>query len=139
VDVNGSPEIRSRNSAKIDKHDEWMGLPPCQHEGMMVADACIGNATFVERVRYTLKVLLKPPLPRCPVLLGKVLYSGTHTGDFLTLPQVRKLAAELRQLRELDVGKIHVSSADLRAIRSVAAKLRKLTKVSLEIGKPIAF
>lgn len=36
VESNGSPEISSKSPAKIDKHDEWMNLPPCQHEGMMV-------------------------------------------------------------------------------------------------------
>ncbi|MGA2414924.1 MAG: hypothetical protein ABSF59_10765 [Candidatus Sulfotelmatobacter sp.] len=139
VEVNGSPEIRSKTSAKINEHDEWMALPPCQHEGMMVAGAYIGNATFVERVRYSLKVLLKPPPPRCPVLLGKVLYCGTHTGDYLTLAQVRRLAAELQQLKEFDLENTEISSTKLRSIRSVATKLRRLTNIALEIKKPIAF
>jgi hypothetical protein len=139
VESNGSPEIHSKNSAKIDKHDEWMALPPCKHSDMMVAGVYIGNATFVERVRYTLDAFLKPPLPRCPVLLRKVLYCGTHTGDYLTLAEVRRLAVELQQLNELDLENTDVSSTDLRSIRSVAAKLRRLTKIALETKKPIAF
>jgi hypothetical protein len=139
VESNGSPEIHSKNPAKIDKHDEWMALPPCQHKEMMVAGFYIGNMTLVERVYNALEAALKLPLPRCPVLLRKVFYCGTHTGDYLTLAQVRKLAVELQQLKKLDLEKTDVSSADLRLIRSVAAKLRRLTKVALEIKKPIAF
>jgi hypothetical protein len=139
VESNGSLEISSKSPAKIDKHDEWMNLPPCQHEGMTVAGFYIGNMTLVLRVYNALESVLRPPRPRCPVLLEKVLYSGTHTGDYLTLAQVRKLAVELQQLKELDLEKTHVSSTDLRFIRSVAAKLRRLTKVALETKKPIAF
>ena len=139
VESNGSPEIHSKNPAKVDKHDEWMALPPCQHQGMVAAGFYLGNMTLVERVCNALEAVLRHPLPRCPVLLKKVLYCGTHTGDHLTLTQVRRLAVELQQLKELDLEKTDVSSADLRFIRSVAAKLRRLTRVALEIKKPIAF
>jgi hypothetical protein len=139
LESNGSPEIRSKNSSKVNKHDEWMALPPCQHKDMMIAGCYVGNMTLVERVYNTLEAVLKPPLPRCPVLLKKVLYCGTHTGDYLTLAQVRKLAVELQQLKQLDLEKTDVSSTDLRFIRSVAAKLRRLTKIALETKKPIAF
>ena len=37
VESNGSPEIRSQNRAKVDRHDEWMALPPCRHRDMLVA------------------------------------------------------------------------------------------------------
>ena len=62
VESNGSPEIHSKNPAKIDKHDEWMALPPCQHREMMVAGFYIGNMTLVERVYNALGAALKPPL-----------------------------------------------------------------------------
>jgi len=59
----------------------------------MMMDGCfVGNITLVDQVYGALASVLKPPLPRCPVLLGKVLYDGTHTGDYLTRSQVARLA-----------------------------------------------
>ena len=139
VETNGSPEIRSTNPGKTDKHDKWMELPPCKHKGMMISGFYLGSMTLIERVHNSLKSMLKPPLPKCPVLLRKVLYCGTHTGDYLTLVQVRMLAVELQQLKELDLKKVGIPSGDARCIRSVGAKLRRLTRVALEIKKPIAF
>lgn len=106
---------------------------------MMIAGFYLGNATLVSDVYNALEAVLRPPLPGCPVLLNNVLYSGTHTGDYLSLAQVRELAVELQRLEELDLETTDVSSEDLKSIRSVAEKLRSLTEVALEISKPIAF
>jgi len=139
VESNGSPGINSEEPDEIDKHDEWMALPPCEHDEMIIAGFYLGNATLVQHVHNALEALLRPPLPGCPVLLNNVLYSGTHAGDYLSLPQVRELAVELQQLEELDLETTAVSSESLRIIKSVAEKLRSLTKIALEISKPIAF
>jgi len=79
VRSNGSPDIRSKNLAKLEKHDEWMELPPCKHDSMMVGGSCLGNIGLVDHVSSVLLAVLRPPLPTCPVLLGKVLYDGGHT------------------------------------------------------------
>ena len=139
VRSNGSPEIHSKNPARIDKHDMWMESPPCQHKGMMAAGSYLGNVVLVERVHQALESVLRYPLPRCPIVMTRVLQSGTHTGDYLKLRHVRSLERELQKLKQLDLRKAGVSSAELRLIRSVIAKLGRLTKVALRIKKPIAF
>ena len=140
VSSNGSPEIRSKDSIKIEEHDKWMEIPPCQHESMMVDGCFLGNMALIERMRNALAaVSRRPPLPTFPVLLGRVIYSGTHTGDYLTIAQVRKLAMELQQLKSFHLRQVGVSSANLQAIMSVISKLDKLVRTSRKVRKPIAF
>jgi hypothetical protein len=137
---NGSPEIRSKDPAKVGEHDEWMELPPCAHGSMMIDGCDLGSIGLVDQVHDALQAALKPSLPRCPVLLGKVLYDGGHTGDHLTVAQVGKLAAELQRVKNLDLKKVvGVSSNDLKLVIPVITKLDRLVKTSRRIGKPIAF
>lgn len=139
VSSNGAPDIRSKDPAKIDKHDEWMELPPCEHQSMMVDGCYLGNIGFIDRVRNALATVLRPPLPRCPILLGKVLYAGGHTGDHLTMSEVRRLDAELQTIRRLPLRRHGMSSTDFRSLTFVIAKLEKLIRTSRRIRKPIAF
>jgi hypothetical protein len=139
ISSNGSPDIRSTDPDQLEEHDKWMELPPCKHQSMMVNGCYLGDAGFIEHVSSILEVVLKPPLPRCPILLGRVLYCGSHTGDHLTISQVQKLAVELQKLKRLNLKKVGVSSRDLRWVRSVMAKLDSLVSTSRRIKKPIAF
>ncbi len=136
---NGSPEIRTKDSTKIEEHDKWMELPPCEHEEMMVDGDWLGNIGMIERAREALEHTLIPANINCPVLLGKVLYCGSHTGDYLTIPQVRRLEKELAQLRRLNFKDSGISVADVRLIKAVTKKLERFVKASLRINKPIAF
>jgi len=122
ISPNDSPEIRSKDAEEIERHDEWMELPPCEHEAMMLGGCVLGNMSLVERVRDALGEAPKPPLPRCSVLLGRVLYCGTHTRDHLTIAQVQRLAKELRQLKGLDLKRLCVSPQDQRLAMSIVTK-----------------
>jgi hypothetical protein len=139
IKANGSPEIRSEDSDEIDRHDQWMELPPCKHESMMMDGCDVGNVWYVNRVYDALAAVLKPPLPRCPVLLGKVLYDGTHTGDHLTRGQVQKLATELQQLKKVDLKAAGLGDDDRKAVKDIIAKFTRLTRTAQRINKPIAF
>jgi hypothetical protein len=136
---NGSPEIRSRNPAKVDEHDKWMNLPPCEHEGMMF-DACnLGNAGSISHLYEVLSGAITGRRRAYPVLLGKVLYSGAHTGDYLAVTDVRRLSAELDQLREAMPSMAALSGEDARRIELAVGELRRLVKSALAVIKPIAF
>jgi hypothetical protein len=136
---NGCPEIRSKDEAQISKHDEWMDLPPCRHESMMIDGDRLGTVAGIDSIYELCSEILKPPHPRCHVLMRKVIYSGSHCGDFLSVLQVKRLAAEVEQVRSLDLKSFGISSEDKKFIRSVMSKLARLAKVSLKIKKPIAF
>src|ERR1035441_4040137 len=47
---NGSPEIRSKDPVKVDEHDKWMNLPPCEHEAMMLGGCNLGNAGSISHL-----------------------------------------------------------------------------------------
>jgi hypothetical protein len=70
-----------------------------------------------------------------PVLLGKVIYSGTHCGDHLSVRNVAKLAAELDRLKSFTIADKTLDK-DLQMLRR---KLLKLVRIALNIKKPIAF
>ena len=138
IDDNGSPEIRSKDPVEIDEHDKWMDLPPCEHEQMMLDDDYLGNAGHISRLYEILSGVAAGHARAFPVLLGKVLYSGTHCGDHLTIRDVRGLSSELDRLE-----KMHLPTAlppeDALQIASTASMLRRLVKAALTATKPIAF
>jgi len=139
IQSNGSPSIRSDDCDKQDEHDRWMELPPCKHDEMLADGAWLGNAGWIDHIHSTLASVLQPPLPRCPVLLGRVTYDGTHCGDHLTVGKVKKLAAELQQLRRIDLRKVGVPAAEIKAVRNLIKQLEGLVKTAVRLNKPIAF
>lgn len=135
---NGSPEIRSKDPAKVDEHDKWMDLPPCKHEGMMLAGCSVGM-TFVPHLRDILSAVSKKRVHACPVLLGKVLYSETHCGDHLTVRDVGRLSNELDWLKGAKLSTAGLSGEDVQQIATAMRDLRRLVRTALAVIKPIAF
>jgi hypothetical protein len=70
-----------------------------------------------------------------PVLLTKVLYSGTHGGDYLTLDDVSALGAEIKLLKTIHGRK----EGDEEPIREFERKMFELFEAAQRIGKPICF
>ena len=136
---NGSPEIRSKDEAKIAAHDSWMALPPCKHEDMMIDGCSLVNAGGASVIYEVLLRAEKQSRIRFPILLNRVFYSGTHCGDFLTLVQIKKLDVELRQVRRQKLTDLGVAKGDVKWITEVFANLARLVKIAQKIGKPIAF
>jgi hypothetical protein len=135
---NGAPEIRSKDPAKADEHDRWMDLPPCKHEGMMLAGCSVGNMMFVPHLRDILSAVATKRGHACPVLLGKVLYSGTHCGDHLTVRDVGRLSNELESLKGAKLSAAALSGEDAQQIATAMRDLRRLVKTALAVIKPIA-
>jgi hypothetical protein len=139
IDANGSPEIDSDDSAKMEEHYEWMELPPCKHSGMQFCGATLGNAGGIHFLKARFQAVLKAKRLKCPVLMRRVLYSGTHTGDHLTVAQVAKLAAELKGLQKIDFKELGVLTEDLRYIKQMLKELEQVVQAAEKLGKPIAF
>jgi len=130
VQRNGALEPRSGNPEMLDQFDAWRRRA-CRHEeGMMVGES-LGNATQVGELRDA----LRPKGSLFPILLGKVIYSGSHTGDYLSPRDVAKLAIELDRLKRIGTSE-KTLDRDLQTFRR---KLEKLVRVALKIKKPIAF
>jgi hypothetical protein len=139
VSTNGYPEIRSKDAAKIAAHKAWLERPPCKHEGMQLEGCSLGNAGGVGVIYEALSSAVRPSRIKIPILLNNVFYSGTHCGDFLTLAQVGKLDAELKQLRKLKLTDLGVAKSDVKWVTEIMVSLARLVQVAQKVGKPIAF
>ena len=127
---NGDLRCRSDDPAIEDAFDRWRDRA-CKHECGMIAGGPLDNMASIE----LLNTALQPHRRHFPILLGKVIYCGTHTGDHLTLRNIEKLQAELPALRKLRTGDPFVD----KELRILARQLSGLCRVSLKIRKPIAF
>jgi hypothetical protein len=127
---NGSLEPRSHKPEVLERFDVWRA-GACRHEEGMIAGDFLGNATHVDQLRDA----LWEKRNLFPILVGKVIYCGTHTGDRLSLRDVAKLAIELDRLKSIQTGEKSLDK-DLQILRR---KLQKLVRVALKIQKPIAF
>jgi hypothetical protein len=128
---NGALEPRSDDPDVLERFDAWRARA-CRHkEDGMIAGDYLGNAGFIEWLRDA----FWPKRKLFPVLLGKVIYCGTHCGDHLSLRNVAKLAVELDRLKSFSIADKSLDK-DLQILRR---KLQKLVRVALRIKKPIAF
>jgi hypothetical protein len=135
---NGSPEIRSEDPEKVEKHDEWMHQA-CKHPEMMIAGSHLGNITGIEMLRKILQAAVRAPAREFPVLWHKVIYCGTHTGDHLTLANVLRLQDELKRFRKIDFSRHCTRKTDLKLVDEFQSNLSRIAKVAAKINKPVAF
>jgi hypothetical protein len=127
---NGDLGCRSKDSKLLERFDRWRENA-CKHEAGMITGDYLGNESLIGSIRDELR--RKPR--KFPTLLNRVIYSGTHCGDHLTLRMVAKLQLELERLKAH-----HSSNKQLdREIQKLRRKLQKLVRASLKIGKPIGF
>jgi hypothetical protein len=138
IDSSGSPEIRTEDMDEMLAHDRWQCLPPCEHREMKAFECRIGNGSHVARLRKTINsVFGERDSEYFPVLLGKVLYNGTHCGDHLSAAQASELALELTKLpTEKPDG---IRKEDWLEFEGSVADLTRACEVSSIMNKPIAF
>jgi hypothetical protein len=139
VSSNGCPQIRTRDAIKIAAHDEWMEIPPCKHGSMQFDGCSLGSGGAAIVISAALYIAQEQAKAKFPILLKKVFYSGTHTGDFLSLAQVRKLDVELKQFRKLKLTDLGIGKKDAKWMSEIFDCLARIVKVALKVGKPIAF
>ena len=69
------------------------------------------------------------------MLLAKVLYDGTHGGDYLGLEEVSAVAAEVAALRAVSDTQPHNEAL----IRGFERQMSELVEAAQRLAKPIAF
>jgi hypothetical protein len=126
----GALDCRSDDPKVVEAFDRWR-KKACRHEEGYAAGEYLGNMWYIPWVREGLSRNFK----RFPVLVYKVLYSGTHCGDWLTIRDVRKLEKELERLEAFHCGKEELD----HGLQRLRRQLQKLVRVALKLGKPIAF
>jgi hypothetical protein len=111
-------------------HDLWLS-ESCEHEGYLLS-MFLGNITRVGNLRSFLRGLQGNPGPKFPVLLEKVLYNGTHTGDWIASDKSAAL------LKEVDTV-LHSSDILADSEKEFFNNMKLLCEASVATGNPIMF
>ncbi|XAM00325.1 hypothetical protein OT109_02835 [Phycisphaeraceae bacterium D3-23] len=112
--------------------DRWLyTCRMCKHAGGVLLHHRIGNIALVGALRSELESLRES----IPVIFEKVIYSGSHAGDFLGLEDVVFMQSELDSL-----GGFLCSQRDYQHLMDeFLRQMQELVTCSLAVGKPIVF
>ena len=96
-DETGEPTLKSDGDINLKlTHDKWY-RDSCPHSGYLL-EKRLGNMATVAYVR---NFLADNSPNNFPLLLERVVYSGTHTGDWITVSDCAQLLTETRRLQGL--------------------------------------
>jgi hypothetical protein len=112
------------------RFDAWR-RHACAHPDGILTQVRLGNVAAIAALREA----ADHQPGHYPVLVNRVLCSGTHTGDFLDAKVVANLEKELAAL---DVLRGHASREGLDLV-TLLDQLRTLVRSAMEVGKPIVF
>ncbi len=111
-------------------HDRWFA-DSCEHMGYLVSER-LGNVAMIAKLREFIQTLDRESGLRFPILLGNVVYSGTHSGDSISRNTAKRLQEEVdnilglnRPLRDWE--------------REFLGSLKRLCDASIATGNPITF
>jgi hypothetical protein len=113
------------------RFDRWNWYHACEHERGVLLHQRLGNISLVGLYRK----LLKPYADQLPIVTTKIIFSGSHAGDALSLSDVAALPLELSALEQIHLPK----SRDEELVRFLGQQLRELVAASKQVGKPIVF
>ncbi len=111
--------------------DRWVEELACEHPGGALLQNYLGNISLVGLLRSE----LQRKASRFPILLTKGFYSGSHTGDYLTVEEVLALQRELDALADFRCS-TREADASMSEFRS---QMSELVAASLSVMKPIVF
>ncbi len=128
---NGRLDCKSDDPKVLEEFDLWIQDRACEHEEGILTGYYIGNAGLVSQLWDELAY----GPSKFPILLNKVLYSGTHCGDFLEKDDILGLKAELKRL-----SKFQCTDSELQEnMQTFQQQMSNLVDCAILIGKPIAF
>ena len=131
VTRDGSLDCKSENLDILLEFDQWFLNRACEHEDGVLLHYRIGNIALVSLLWNELSRVAE----KFPVIMQKILYSGTHAGDYLSLDVVESLKTELDYLGKL----ICSNQRSQEFVDEFHQHLTELVKTSLEVGKPLSF
>lgn len=131
VSSDGSLACRSKDLDTVLAFDQWLLHRACEHPNGILLHHRIGNLAQIGFLRNE----LEKEGEMFSILLAKVLYSGAHSGDYLSLEDVRAARTELERLDNL-VCSSEEQQADVESFRR---RMIELAEVSLRVAKPITF
>jgi len=111
--------------------DDWRKQRACEHSGGVLFHHHLGNVSLIGLLRAE----LQREAARFPILVKQVVYSGSHSGDFLVTETIPALLQELDLLREFQCS-TREAAAFLSEFRE---QMSDLATSAILVGKPIAF
>ncbi len=111
--------------------DQWRGQLACEHPSGILLHHRLGNISLIGLLRSE----LQREAARFPILLTKVLYSGSHAGDYLAVQEVPALQREIEALAHFRCTTREAEGflSDFRL------QMAELAAASLSVSKPIVF
>lgn len=103
--------------------------PSLRTKDLFAADVWIGNISGVAWLREQIESRWAD---KCLLILNAVLYCGTHSGDFISLDQVRIIKLEIAGM-DCDEGSLPARLA------TFFEHMKQLVKAAESEGNPIAF
>ena len=111
--------------------DQWVAFRACEHQNGVLLHHYLGNIALIALLRSELKI----ESHKFPILLEKVLFCGTHCGDFLPFADVELLKTEVSQLSK----HISLTNEDQHFVNEFQKKMEELIAASISVQKPISF
>jgi hypothetical protein len=130
-DESGTPSLTGDPSEEEwDTHDSWLG-ESCEHGGFLLS-LPLGNISRISHLRTFLRGLQGKPNPRFPILLERVIYNGTHTGDWIPREESPALLKEVETV-------LHSRDILADSEKEFFDNLKQLCEASIQTGNPILF
>jgi hypothetical protein len=123
--------LACRDLYRLYEFEEWLEKYACAHPGGVALQHHIGSLGVVEFLREELE---RTP-NRFPILLGKVLYDSSHSGDFLPMSELKDLLAETVHLSSIHSGDIDEEAL----LRKFEQQFKELITCAIQMRKPIVF
>jgi hypothetical protein len=127
----GSCYLDSLDKRHRQVYSLWRASKPCPHDGGILLAQRLGSAAGIEEFRKALAERVQSPNKDLRLLWTKVVYSGVHSGDSLTVEQVARLQTELQVAQPL----FEKDPVFLRFLKH----LGDLVAAALKVGKPLGF
>jgi hypothetical protein len=130
-DETGEPELTGDpTDDEWEAHDAW-AAEACEHGGYLLS-LFLGNITRVKNLRGFLEKLEDDPGPKFPILLEKVLYDGTHTGDWVPCEETAALLKEVETV-------LHSRDILSDSEKEFFENMKQLCEAGIVTGNPVMF
>ncbi|HTL29605.1 MAG TPA: hypothetical protein VL282_10295 [Tepidisphaeraceae bacterium] len=106
IDETGDYVPHTKDLDELIEFDTWRYQEACEHPYGQLLHHRLGNIALIALFRE----ILNPLAEQLPVIVNKVIYSGTHCGDYLNAADVEQLNAELGVLAGVHVSPKRMNS-----------------------------
>lgn len=113
------------------ERDQWLEHEACKHPAGILLHHRLGNIALIGILRAE----LNREAERFPILVTRVVYSGSHGGDFISIEMIPALQNEIESMAEFQCS----SREAARFMENFRAQMLELAATALSVGKPIAF